>query len=143
MFWFHEFFFAVAEPEIKPQTSSSSAEPTPKKTKAKKNKIKIEETEDVLEVDQTPAAAVVTEPIVPIEENVVVVEEKKQSKPKKNKKSKEDANGMYNHIYTLMDFTIFVKFKDHTCISRTFLVLDFHEIFWSLHIHLYTCLKRT
>merc|ERR1712223_2030099 len=82
----------VPEPEIKPQTSSSSAEPTPKKTKAKKNKIKIEETEDVLEVDQTPAAAVVTEPIVPIEENVVVVEEKKQSKPKKNKKSKEDAN---------------------------------------------------
>ena len=72
----------------------------------------------------------------------MVVEEKKQSKPKKNKKSKEDANGMYNHIYTLMDFTIFVKFKDHTCISRTFLVLDFHEIVWSLHIQ-YTCLKRT
>ena len=93
------FFFAVPEPEIKPQTSSSSAEPTPKKTKAKKNKIKIEETEDVLEVDQTPAAAVVTEPIVPIEENVVVVEEKKQSKPKKNKESKEDANGTYVIIF--------------------------------------------
>merc|ERR1712001_512358 len=60
--------------------------------KAKKNKIKIEETEDVLEVDQTPAAAVVTEPIVPIEENVVVAVEEKKSKPKKNKKSKEDAN---------------------------------------------------
>ena len=82
--------------EIKPPSSS---EPTPKKTKSKKNKIKIEETEDVLEVDPAIPAAV-TEPIVPIEENVVVVEEKK-SKPKKNKKSKEDANGMhkYNHIY--------------------------------------------